>query len=112
MMKLSIITLYELNKTYIAENICVNKNKPQLHCNGKCYLKKQLERTDNNLTQENKSTSIKADVTDIVLCKKNFFLLLVTSMSQNINKTSYRNIFHTTSYVVKIFQPPEQIFIS
>ena len=33
---------YELNINYIIETYCVNKDKPQLQCNGKCFLAKQL----------------------------------------------------------------------
>ncbi|WP_343688492.1 hypothetical protein [Chitinophaga sp.] len=35
---------YTLNQRYIASVLCVNRDKPDMHCNGKCYLKKQLER--------------------------------------------------------------------
>jgi phosphoribosylformylglycinamidine (FGAM) synthase-like amidotransferase family enzyme len=31
-----------VNKEYIATHLCENKNKPMLHCNGKCHLQKQL----------------------------------------------------------------------
>ncbi|WP_143087601.1 hypothetical protein [Chitinophaga sp. YR627] len=42
---------FYLNQEYIAQNLCVNKDKPQLHCNGRCHLKKQLneeEKRDQN----------------------------------------------------------------
>ena len=45
---LIIIADYQLNKNYIAQNLCENKNKPQLHCNGKCQLNKQLQKQDKN----------------------------------------------------------------
>src|SRR5437588_10408347 len=40
----SIIYLHYLtNKNYYAQVLCVNKAKPQMHCNGHCHLKKQLD---------------------------------------------------------------------
>ena len=33
---------YAINYDYIVDNLCENKDKPEMHCNGKCYLKKQL----------------------------------------------------------------------
>lgn len=33
---------YELYKTEITQKYCVNKDKPQMHCCGKCLLKKKL----------------------------------------------------------------------
>lgn len=37
---------YQLNKARITELYCVNKTRPQLHCNGKCHLAKQLRKAD------------------------------------------------------------------
>ena len=44
--KLFIVAHYALNKDFIAKNLCENKAKPQMHCNGKCHLKKQLQKED------------------------------------------------------------------
>ena len=33
---------YNVNHSYIASALCVNRNKPQMHCDGKCFLKKEL----------------------------------------------------------------------
>jgi hypothetical protein len=33
---------YQLNKAYIAANLCENKARPSMKCNGKCHLRKQL----------------------------------------------------------------------
>ena len=37
---------YQLNKARITELYCVNKARPQLHCNGKCHLAQQLRKAD------------------------------------------------------------------
>jgi hypothetical protein len=44
--KFVIVINYELNKISIAQNFCENKAKPKMQCNGKCYLKKQLEKEE------------------------------------------------------------------
>lgn len=33
---------YLIEKDYIAEFLCINKDKPELACEGKCYLMQQL----------------------------------------------------------------------
>ncbi|GAA0880527.1 hypothetical protein GCM10009119_34970 [Algoriphagus jejuensis] len=47
---------YELNKAYIIENFCVNKDKPMMNCDGKCYLAEQMkeakEKRDANSTHK------------------------------------------------------------
>ncbi len=35
---------YAINYDYISEVLCINKDKPELHCEGKCYVVKQLEK--------------------------------------------------------------------
>jgi hypothetical protein len=33
---------FEMNKSYIATELCINRNNPKLHCNGQCYLMRKL----------------------------------------------------------------------
>lgn len=37
------IMSFELNRDYIIKNLCENRDRPQLHCDGKCYLAKKLK---------------------------------------------------------------------
>lgn len=37
---------FELNKKYIATTLCENRDKPQLHCNGKCYFMKRINQAN------------------------------------------------------------------
>ena len=36
------VLYFYANQDQLAAQFCVNKDKPKLHCNGKCYLCKQL----------------------------------------------------------------------
>jgi hypothetical protein len=38
-----IVAHFEWNKKIIARTLCENKKRPQLKCNGKCHLRKQLK---------------------------------------------------------------------
>ncbi|MFD2523064.1 hypothetical protein [Emticicia soli] len=46
---------YQIRKDFIIKNYCVNKNKPELHCDGKCFLAKkiheQTEKEEQNALQ-------------------------------------------------------------
>lgn len=37
---------YLVNQDYIKEYLCINKNRSNLQCNGKCYLTKQLKENE------------------------------------------------------------------
>lgn len=45
---------YLINKDYVARELCVNKSKPQMHCNGKCHLAKQLKKLEESPTSDQK----------------------------------------------------------
>jgi hypothetical protein len=37
---------FNYNQAHIIKEYCVNKNKPELHCNGQCYLRKKLKQAE------------------------------------------------------------------
>lgn len=37
---------YNINKNFIAANLCENRNKPACCCKGKCFLKKQMQKDE------------------------------------------------------------------
>ena len=38
---------FAVNQAAITQKYCVNKARPRLHCDGKCYLARQLRRAEN-----------------------------------------------------------------
>ncbi|MBD2756480.1 hypothetical protein [Spirosoma validum] len=56
------IAYYHVNKDYIARVLCENRDKPQLHCDGQCYLAKQLkaqqDKQDKETTERVQNTPV------------------------------------------------------
>lgn len=50
--KLGVITYFQLNRDYIAEVLCINKEKPITMCYGQCFLDKNLDLADDNTSDE------------------------------------------------------------
>jgi hypothetical protein len=44
--RLFIYAGFELNRNYIATKLCENRDKPWLHCNGKCYFIKKIKQAE------------------------------------------------------------------
>lgn len=55
LMKLGIMTYFQLNRVYITEMFCENKDRPQLNCDGQCFLAKKLQAAEEK-TSEKEST--------------------------------------------------------
>gem|GEM_PF-1238377 len=41
-----VLGLFEMKKSYIANNLCEYRKNPKNTCKGKCYLRKQMRKTD------------------------------------------------------------------
>lgn len=99
---------YGLNYDYISKVLCINKEKPQMHCNGKCHLMKELAKASES---EKPINSDKKDNS-----KQEIELLFYKELNEiNFrqiyfhNKTSigdnYANLyFHSVS--CSVFHPP------
>ena len=42
--QLWLIVNFKLNQDFIAKNLCENRGKPEMNCNGNCCLKKELQK--------------------------------------------------------------------
>jgi len=100
---------YAVNKEYITKNLCENRNKPKLNCNGKCHLMKQLKKagadtpTDGNTTKGSSNQEENCfHITSLFV----FDAAILTSQSNN----SYIRTFKSTlpsNYLKDIFHPPQ-----
>lgn len=103
--KFIIYTDYIINKEYIANNLCVNKSKPILKCNGKCHLAKQLKKQDQ---KENKSSSSKEKIeviTDQISVETYAFF------ESDFLKAKKKDVFEYNKSIIQsdlnsVFQPP------
>jgi hypothetical protein len=97
---------YAVNYNYISEVLCINKNNVELHCNGKCYLSKQLSKvndTDSSPLNKTKNSGQKLldiyilpDIAGINTTENAFFLHF-----NFLFKSEYSFLF-----LKHIFRPP------
>ncbi|TDW99806.1 hypothetical protein [Dinghuibacter silviterrae] len=45
--KVVIVADFYVNQDYIAKNLCENRDKPMMHCCGRCQLRKRLAHQEN-----------------------------------------------------------------
>ena len=98
-----VIANYYLNKDYIAKNLCENRDKPQLHCNGKCHLCKQLNKTENN---NQKSGNIKEVNIEYFATPYFSFTLPVYIPSDEQNQYLFAPQTYSFQFAPSILRPP------
>lgn len=67
----AIVGDYYLNTSAYAKN-CINKARPQMHCNGKCQMMKKLKQEEKKSAQSPEKTANK----NIIISSKSFFTTL------------------------------------
>ena len=90
---------FYVNQSYIAKNFCVNKDKPMMHCNGKCYLSKKLKQQDQGQTPASRPEKFDIQpffVPKVFLLKNSYTVLQYCHFIQDENSVSSfsRLIFH------------------
>lgn len=106
---LSPVVEYVVNYNYIATVLCVNKAKPQLQCNGKCYLVEQL-RKNAGQNEENPfgEHSGNSEIVHPIFFQTTGDLDLEIPLGlQYQHRFNLSNQFISTLWVVDITQPPE-----
>lgn len=101
-----ILAHYEINKEYIAKNICENKEKPRSTCNGKCHLAKELNKQDKKENSAPVSQKEKFEV--------QYFSEYLFDQTINVSGMENRNVFsytmiHYFNFLDPIFQPPRTV---
>lgn len=99
---------YEIRKDYIAKTLCVNKNKPILLCNGKCYLAKKLaqaEKQEQRQAEQDYMASLIYQVMD-VKSDYSFTAQLVPSDLCKTQVFDYKSTFLGRLFAASIFRPP------
>jgi hypothetical protein len=94
---------YQINKDYIAKNLCENRNRPEMKCEGKCQLCKKMKAEDN---KENKGMPVQKSIKQFVLfsIKKSNFTFSNPDLSSD---KSYRYTASNSSlYKLTVFHPP------
>ena len=100
---------FELNQKYIAENLCVNRYRPAMDCNGKCYLKKQVEKADENEKKAlEKNNTLHFEVSFFQQPSQPTFIepMIFGDIKSSFPRYIYR---YGSSYIDSIFRPPKQL---
>lgn len=64
-----IVVDFYANQAYIAKNLCENRDKPMMHCCGKCQLHKRLAKEDNKDKDAPERKSENRN--EVLFCQKN-----------------------------------------
>ena len=97
---------YTNTQAYAAD--CINKDKPQMHCNGQCQVQKKMNEAGNKDKQSNER---KSETGFNILSSKSFFASVELLLSGFIKQQYF--IFNPGNPVdnsARFFHPPQNFF--
>jgi hypothetical protein len=66
-----VLLSFNLNRDYIARNLCENRTRPKMNCNGNCVLMKKLKQKEKQ--EQDTPVSVKTETNSVVLSSRSFF---------------------------------------
>ena len=101
---------YYVNYDYIANELCINKDKPYLECNGRCYVNAAMKRAFPN-GQESPARLPNFSMQDYPISPLDFYKYTSILPDENIFSVNpdYFKHFVITQYSAAIFKPPKYI---
>jgi len=102
------IVEYMINYDYIVTRLCENRDKPELECNGKCYLTKQMaEEAAGEEENPFRNTSRKTQIPSIIIAEKlPEFRFAYNPATDSHKNSGYKPNLYTSLFISEILHPP------
>jgi hypothetical protein len=103
---------FHLNQKEIIRMECENKDKPEMNCNGKCYLAKQLQKAEAKLEVKKQESTRSLEqlkwLETAVFATPDFPKVHEVAIFTDLQKQSYSMYLECfpTRYIPSVFHPP------
>lgn len=98
-----IVMNFKVNQDFFAQ-ICENKDKPEMECNGKCHLKKQIKKQEEQKSKKEK-INIEKEIQNCILITNK---ILPQPKTKVVGASSLYNFIHKPRNCISdVFHPPQ-----
>jgi len=99
---------YGIRYDYFSKVLCINKDEPELKCNGKCQLSKKLKEASPAKTQDKQSNVPTIDI-------DKFPITIITTSKYSLKTVGYLQVLESyfpdetkcNSFIESVFHPPK-----
>jgi len=102
--KAMIVAEYQLNREYIAKNLCVNKSRPKMHCNGRCHMMKKMKQEEK---QDQDNPERRAENKFEIICGTFHTATIIPARSFSVVQYPVFQENTCTDYSPSFFHPPQ-----
>ncbi|RZS72247.1 hypothetical protein EV199_4163 [Pseudobacter ginsenosidimutans] len=101
--KAIIVIDFYRNQEYIAKNLCENRFRPMLHCDGHCLLAKKLQQAEK---KEQRNPDLKGENKQEVVSSKSFYPVIATTTIEPVTPHNSFNKGKPVDFAEDFFHPP------
>lgn len=101
------VAYFNVNRAYIAKSLCENRSRPELKCNGKCYLAKMLKKQQ---AKKDKETTERVENMPVaqLFCMPALLFLFCSKQTATTESLSFFYLLTVyASPCVGILRPPQ-----
>ena len=97
---------YVIHYDYIVEQLCENRDKPVLACNGKCYLGKQLISDEKDSKDDPRPFPPTVDFDKLLAVREGQVSFTIFNPDALRNKPIFNSQLTGTDHLNQVFRPP------
>lgn len=102
------IAYFKLNREYIAKVLCENRKRPELHCDGKCYLAKQLKQQKDKQDKETSEKVHNMPVIQLFTAQPYFYNFEPEAIVFREPVRFFHQLLFYSAPVGKLLRPPKR----
>lgn len=106
-----LFSIYNYNIDLFVTMFCENKERPELQCNGKCYLSKMQKEQDKN-DAANTLSQLQAEINYFNASILEFTILFEETFPQKNKQMDFYDSTYTYLHITSIVKPPEALGFS
>ncbi len=97
---------FKLRQDYIAKVLCINREKPEMHCNGQCILMQKLKKAKQ--TEQSQENQTHHKQTFETFCEPLFDFHTFGLLIEKEALIAYEGLF-LSQFFSDIFHPPQNV---
>lgn len=104
--------IYYVNYDYIVTELCENKDKPEMQCHGKCYLKKLQNKISPSPIKDKPISKVLLIFKDypITIVNIDSYKSVIPAFFKKLKNPNYSKHFIISDFSIPIFHPPKNLF--
>lgn len=83
---------------------CINKDRPELKCDGQCFLNKKIKETEQHRNEE--APLYIKQLLESSPCTISTISYAISAPEVNLTHSSINSVLYSFNYIISVFRPP------